>query len=172
MGQAQWVPYLAGVAALAFLVAAWTDRPWVLRVAGDRAQTKGYYPVGAVDYLHRIEFQGNVMVPFDWGSYVSWHLAPQVRVSLDSRYEVAYPPELELESHAFFMAEPGWQAVLSKYPIDLVLVPTALPLATAMTEVPGWRRVYFDGAFEIFARPGLALPSEELVARPRDGTFP
>src|SRR5262249_38782037 len=66
MAQARWLPYFCGVAACVFLVAGLLDRPWTLRVAGQPLHTKGYYPVGAVQYLQRVGFQGNVMVPFDW----------------------------------------------------------------------------------------------------------
>ena len=61
------------------------------------------YPAGAVRYLRENKFAGNLMVPFVAGSYVSWKLYPEVKVSLDSRYEVAYPVPAVRENVSFIM---------------------------------------------------------------------
>ena len=112
------------------------------------------------------------MTPFDWGGYVSWKLFPAVKVSLDGRYEVAYPAWLEDESYRFYVAEDGWRDVLTKYPTDLVLAPTALPIAHSLASAGDWRRVYGDGIFELFARPGLRLPTEIHERPPAVDPFP
>src|SRR5262249_5369267 len=66
-------------------VAVYHDQIWELQVP------QPLYPVGAVEYLGKEKFKGNLMVPFRIGAYVSWKLYPAVKVSVDSRYEVAYP---------------------------------------------------------------------------------
>jgi hypothetical protein len=98
------------------------------------------------------------MTPFDWGGYLSWKFAPRVKVSLDGRYEVAYPIGLEEESYRFFTAQPGWEGVLGKYATDLVLIPRVLPLANVFSTSSGWTLVYEDSAFLLYGRPGLRLP--------------
>lgn len=135
-------------------------RPWILRVPSEPTGEPGvpYYPVGAATFLAERGFRGNLMTPFDWGGYLSYKLGPDVKVSLDGRYEVAYSPDLELESHSFYMARPGWESVLAKYPTDLLLVPRALPLADRLPGKTGWRLLYEDDAFLVFARPGHELP--------------
>lgn len=35
------------------------------------------YPTGAVQYLQQQEFEGNMLVPFHAGAYVSWELHPR-----------------------------------------------------------------------------------------------
>ena len=67
------------------VAAAIRQKPWDLDVP------QPLYPVGPVQYLAKQKFAGNLMVPFRQGAYVSWRLYPAVKVSLDSRYEVAYP---------------------------------------------------------------------------------
>ncbi len=129
------------------------------------------FPVGAVRYLASAGFRGNVMTQFETGAYVTWHLYPAVRVSIDSRYEIAYPPEWANETAAFYAAQSGWRRTLSKYPADLVLTPREAPVAVAMSSTP-WARVYADRFFAIYARPGLKLPVVEQTSRSFEAGFP
>lgn len=76
------------------------------------------------------------------------------------------------EDHAFFEARDGWQSILTKYPTDLVLVPNRLRVASEMSQIDGWRRVYRDSQFAMFARDGIALATFETQADPLDGVFP
>lgn len=148
------------VLAVLFGVMLIQSEPWRLRIPEQPTGIKGatHYPVAAVEFLRAMPFQGNIMVPFDWGGYVSYQLAPDCKVSIDGRYEVAFPIEWEEESFRFFLATPGWQATLAKYPTDVVLAPIDLPVIHKLESL-GWRRIHADDAFAVFARPGLALPS-------------
>lgn len=151
--------------------------PWRLRVPGE-PQAGGdtqYYPVGAVRYLAEQRVRGNLLVPFDWGSYVMWKLHPQIKISLDSRYEVAYAPATEVEQYRFHMAEPGWRELLDRptyRPTDLILVNRRLPIADEIPNLPGWKRVYRDGAFSLYARADSPLPTVEVLGPVPDGEFP
>jgi len=138
---------------------------WRLTVPGD------FFPVGAVRYLADQRFRGNVMTPYDQGAYVTWRLFPGVKVSLDSRYETAFAPALADESFRFYKAEPGWRETLMKYPTDLVLTLRTAPLARAMPST-GWKRVYADRWFELYARPGLELPFRDGSREGSWGSFP
>ncbi len=170
-----------GVSLIVFTVALAPAQPWRARVPGDRdprLKTQHMiYPVGAVNYLAERGFAGNVLVGFDWGSYLSWKLYPRVKISLDSRFEVAYPPEVEAEQYAFFTAEPGWQQLLDTEPYratDVILAPRFLGsrIHERLADLPGWKRVYRDKTFELFARATSSLP---LVDRPDvsdEGVFP
>lgn len=149
-------------------------RPWKLLVPND--YIKGYgknmiYPIGPVDYLSEIAFKGNLMVYFDWGAYVLWKLHPDVRVSMDSRYEVAYPGWLVDENFQFYTAKEGWERILTAYPTDLVLVDKRLPLAKVMPQ-SGWKKIYTDKGFELYARPDLELPTVDRTNYIFTGVFP
>ena len=170
-----------GAMLVVFSAAALPGQPWRLRVPGesDPRFTGNYmiYPVGAVDYLREQDFEGNLFVGFDWGAYVSWKLHPRVKVSMDSRFEVAYPTGIEAEQFAFFLAEPGWQSLLEQdryRATDQILAPRFLPsrIHEKLAELSGWKRVYRDRTFELFARDASPLP---LVDRPdfaAEGTLP
>jgi hypothetical protein len=169
------------IAAIAvFVAAAWPAQPWRARVPGESDPRIGkhmVYPVGAVDYLAQQNFAGNVLVGFDWGAYVSWKLYPKVKVSMDSRFEVAYPTQVEAEQYAFFSAEPGWQRLLDAEPYratDAILAPRFLRsrIHEKIAALPGWQRVYRDRSFEVFARDASVLPHVDRPDANDQGTFP
>ena len=161
----------------AFLIGAWTfvacisacvayrDRMWELEVP------QPLYPVGAVEYLGKEKFHGNLMVPFRIGAFVSWKLYPAVKVSVDSRYEVAYPDAVVKRVFDFYDAAEGWQSTLASWPTDAVLVSRDAPVSQLMPSA-GWRRVYVDREFEIYARPGISMPVADMSAMAFRGTFP
>lgn len=165
----------AAVAVVFFLTKGLGSEPWRLRVPSRPIPGLGehiVFPVGAVNHLAEHGFRGNVFVPYDWGSYVMWKVGPGVQISYDSRYEVAYPASRLDEDHVFFGASEGWQSILTKYPTDIVLVPNRLRVASELNQVEGWRRVYHDSQFAMFARDGIELNSFDTDADPPDGVFP
>lgn len=172
--QPAWCGVFSMAAAL-LLLKSLPAEPWRLQVASHPLKNQGkhlIYPVGAVDYLSRQGFQGHVMVPYDWGSYVMWKLWPGVKVSFDSRYEVAYPTWRMDEDDRFYDAADGWEQILAKYPTDLVLVRGDLKIVARLNQATGWKRVYRDEQFLIFARDDLALPVEESDQPAENGRFP
>lgn len=163
------------IAAVVNFVHTASFRPWKLLVPSDHVDKYGQhpiYPVGLVEYLAETSFKGNLMVFFDWGSYVIWKSYPSVRVSIDSRYEAAYPEWLVEENTQFYMAKRDWQRTLTTYPTDLVLIYKKLPLAKVMPQQNGWKKVYTDNLFELYARPGLTLPIVDWTGRSFTGIFP
>jgi hypothetical protein len=129
------------------------------------------FPVGPVRYLADQHFYGNVMTAFEHGSYVSWRLYPAVKVSVDSRYETAFLPELVDESLRFYRAGPDWRQTLAKYPTDLVMTLRQAPVAGELPGV-GWKSVYLDKKFEIFARPDLSLSFHDDSDKDFSDVFP
>lgn len=164
----------AAVAALgiaATLVA--TRRPWRLTVPGAiRDGAPAAYPVGPVEYLAEAGIHANVLVPFEVGAYVSWKLDRAVKVSLDSRFEAAFAPELLREHLAFFAAAPGWADFLRRYPTDVVFAPTGAAVAARLPTETAWRAVYRDDAYVVFARSDLALPLADHRGERLLGSFP
>ncbi len=107
------------------VVVAVPRQPWQLTIpttAGGPTGDQIIYPAGAVAYLRQQGFQGNLITPFVEGAYVSWELWPDVKVSLDSRFDVAYQDGLLEEQERFYRMEAGWQEFLWRYPTDAVLL--------------------------------------------------
>jgi hypothetical protein len=66
-----------------------SSEPWRLHVPSCPLAGAGehvLYPVGAINHLAEHHFRGNVVVPFDWGSYVMWKLGSEVQIAFDSHY--------------------------------------------------------------------------------------
>ena len=164
-----------GIAALA-LAAAWRAGPLSLELPVDRAALDAgmpvIYPEGAVAYLREQGFRGNVMTPFEEGAFVSWRLYPAVKVGLDSRYEVAFVPGVAEQVWAFYAGTEGWSALLERYPTDLVLVKVSQPLSALLVTRTDWPLVYQDDVFQLFSRPGLALPQVDRRGVEIVGRFP
>jgi hypothetical protein len=154
-----------GAFACACLFVAVRQKPWQIAVP------QPLYPVGPVQYLAQQGFKGNLLVPFRLGAYVSWKLYPSVKVSLDSRYEVAYFDVVMKQIFDFYEARPGWQSTLTLYPTDLILVPKDAPISRLILTVD-WHSVYTDRQFALYARKGLSLPIEDWSTRSFAGTFP
>jgi hypothetical protein len=103
-----------------------------------------YYPVGAVRYLGDNHLSGKLLVYFDWGEYVIFHLYPHFRVAMDGRYETVYPPEVCQIYWDFSFARPNWKAFLEKYPPDFILLSKDEEITRFLTRDPAWRIVYAD----------------------------
>jgi len=164
----RWPRFLSvawGAFAIVCLLAAIRSRPWELVVP------QPLYPVGAVQYLGGQKFSGNLMVPFRLGAYVSWKLYPAVKVSLDSRYEVAYPDPVVKGVFDFYGAGPGWRSTLMDSRTDAVLVPVDAAVRTELRTTE-WHPVYVDQQFEIYTRPGLFLPAADWSRSSFQGAFP
>lgn len=147
-------------------------RPWKLSVpANPGDDPRLTYPAGAVDYLVDNGFRGNLMVPFTAGAYVLWKAHPQVKVSIDSRYEVAYQHGVFEEHARFYGARDGWEEVLRMYATDAVLVPRLARVAQHMPP-PGWERAYRDDAFDVYVRDAVPLPVVDLSGQRLRGRFP
>ena len=158
---------------------------WHLRIPTRAEESKKgvVYPVAAVRYLKEIKFSGNLMVPFNVGAYVSWKLFPDVKVSLDSRFEVAYPVQAAVENIMFYAAQRGWQKTLTKYPTDAILIPRWSKLDQVMSKnngglnnktSPTWTRVYIDNGYSLYVRSDLAnkFPLTDMRGKPITASFP
>jgi len=144
---------------LVSLTALIQHRPWHAYVPANKGDHPLLlYPVGAVAYLKDTGFHGNLMTPFTTGAFVSWHLYPNVKVSIDGRYEVAYAPGVFEDNVAFYDHKNDPRQILDKYPTDAVLVHRTCAVAKVLSNLDGWKRAYRDDVFEIYARASLNLP--------------
>ena len=149
--------------------------PWRLQVPNSKNPDWGehaIYPVGAVEYLRVNNFKGNILVPFDWGAFITWKLYPNVRVSLDSRYEVAYPKQVFNEQYDLYMGAQNWKELLKKYAPDIILTNQGLPLTKLINSLVEWEIVYEDHQWNIYARNPTYLPYEVGASDFYCGTFP
>lgn len=177
--RARWIGAVSLLVALPLLGQALQHQPWRLLLPTEAGPDEPHYPVGAVEYLDETGFQGNLMTPFRVGAFVSWHLYPDILVGLDSRYEVAYPPDFVEEGIRIYGGRGDWRAFVERYPTDAILAPAGEPLDSLLVaqgdvSVPVWQEVYRDDGFVIFAHERTAprLPRVDRRGYPLSARFP
>jgi len=153
-----WVPaaVFAASGAAGLLVA--PAPPWQMELGtGEQKGAPMPLPVHAVEYLTSSGFSGNLLTPFNGAAYVSWKMWPNVKVSLDSRYEVAYPEHVVKDIRSFYGAEETWRETLARYQPDAVLVPATSKIAPNL-EQSGWQLAHKDAGFSVYLPPAAQQP--------------
>lgn len=142
------------------------------------------YPTGAVAFMRAQQFSGKLLTPFHVGAYVSWELYPEVKVSFDGRYEVAYQAGVMEAHNAFLSGEGNWSSFLDQYPTDAMLVHKQAPVypklqllwtedaAARPSNMQGWYAAYEDDSFIVVASPEVRLQTSYRVGQPmQDGAW-
>ncbi len=107
-------------------------------------------PVLAVDFLQQSKIRGNLLVPFNYGSYALWELRGQMRVSMDGRYDLVYTPETYRRVDNFFTGRGDWQSLLTSPAPDAILVPRDERVYGQLREDSAWREAWTDPTDAVF----------------------
>lgn len=109
------------------------------------------FPVQAVAYLRDHAVPGPMFDSYGFGGYLVWS---GQRVFIDGRSEI-YENGAVLQDYVqLSLLKPGGLDVLRRYRIQSCLLEPDAPLATVLTALPGWQRVYSDGTSVLFVRRG------------------
>lgn len=106
-------------------------------------------PVDAVEYLREARPPGRLFNSYNWGAYLLWAL-PEYPVFVDGRTDL-YNDEVIGEWLRAARAEEGWQEILDRWDVRLVLLEPTTPLVYRL-EVNGWRQLYSDEAAVVYGR--------------------
>lgn len=88
---------------------------------------------------------------YNAGGYLVYKLYPDVPVFIDGRTDF-YGNGLMREYFDAQFAEPGWEATLDKYDVEVVMVARRYPLAEALAGDSGWEKVFEGEAEVVYAR--------------------
>jgi hypothetical protein len=122
------------------------------------------HPCRAIAFLRSAGIQGRMYNPLWWGSYATWNLYPDVRVSMDGRNITLYSDAMVLENLKFY-ADAASQAdvdVPLRYDSDLLLVPGDSPVLQRVGADGRWRTLYRDEEAAVFSRSNRPLVSRAL----------
>ncbi len=136
--------------------------------------TFGVFPLKEVEFLKINNIKGNILAPFELGSYVSYKLYPDNLIYMDGRYEEVYYPKTLEDLMDFCNKRKGWRKVLDNYDTEIVLVERIDPAYDAMLEVSDWKNVYngeLCGVFVKNNRPVANLAPEEDINYYRNRMF-
>ena len=99
-------------------------------------------PVQAAAFLREEGPPGPLFNSYNWGGYVLWSLYPKYRSFVDGRTDL-FGDEILGEYLLAWRAGEGWERVLERWGIRLVLLEVDAPLATAL-RLSGWQELYRD----------------------------
>jgi hypothetical protein len=103
----------------------------------------GEDPVREVDILALAGAQGNAATPFAWGSYVSWRLYPNIKISMDGRYETTYPESTFEMNGAFYDHQGDWFRLCREFKVDYVILDLQTePLRAEELEAAGYALIW------------------------------
>jgi hypothetical protein len=110
------------------------------------------YPSGAVAFMRERGIHGNVLNRFEWGQYLIWNLAPESKVFIDSRFDLAYPAQIVTDHLDFYNAYSNPERVLASYPHNLVLISIDTSAYSFMMRRKKWTLIYRDQYSTLFAK--------------------
>lgn len=112
-------------------------------------------PLKAVAFVTAARPAGPMFNSYNWGGYLAWKLYPDYPVFVDGRTDL-YDNELLSEYLRTARGQVGYQAVLDRYGLNLVVIEPASLLAGQLRIDPGWTLAYSDEAAVVFERSAIA----------------
>lgn len=109
------------------------------------------FPVDAVAWLNENPQPGNLFNSYAWGGYLTWAY-PEKAVFVDGRTDL-FGDEIIAEWLAVTTGAEGWQDVLAKWQVSLVLLEPDQPVVDLLAE-EGWRELYRDDTAVLFQKDG------------------
>ncbi|MDR3574768.1 MAG: hypothetical protein P4L50_12960 [Anaerolineaceae bacterium] len=107
------------------------------------------YPVQAVDWVEAHHPQGNMLSEYNWGGYLSW-FARDYPVFVDGRTDL-FGDVIINQWLQVIQANAGWQAVLDKWKVNLILIQPNRPIVGLLAQ-NGWKQLYKDHQSILFGR--------------------
>jgi hypothetical protein len=96
------------------------------------------YPVSEVTWLQSQHLVPGRVATTDYvGNYLEFRYGTRASAFIDDRADI-FPPQVETDYDTLLSGGEGWQAVLARYRFDVVLWPRSEPLASLISEDPGW----------------------------------
>lgn len=111
------------------------------------------FPQGAVSWIEANQPSGHLFNSYNWGGYLIWALR-DYPVYVDGRTDL-YDDDLLKEYKHITNAEDGWEKVLGRRQINLVLVEMDSGLEKALRLDAAWTERYRDGQSVVYTRSDL-----------------
>ncbi len=106
-------------------------------------------PASALEYLGTEQPTGRLFNSYNWGGYLQWAL-PEYPLFVDGRADL-FQDEIISQWFQVALVQEGWQEVLNRWDVRLVLIERTWPVAEAL-KLAGWQMVYQDEFSVIFRR--------------------
>lgn len=107
-------------------------------------------PVDAVHYLAEVSPPGRIFNSYNWGGYQIWAL-PEYPVFIDGRTDL-YNDEIISQWLQVARTEAGWEGVLERYQVNLILIENRSLLDRVLSQRLDWQELYRDELAVIYYR--------------------
>jgi len=124
------------------------------------------YPVDVVTEQASLLAAGRPFAPDYWADYLIYRNYPSQRAFIDGRTDF-YGETMSEEYVTLLNALPGWEEIVERYKINLILVPPQAALAAAVRLLPDWRTIVSEPGVVLYQR---ATPESGLESTIRPGT--
>ena len=131
---------IAGVVIIGVLV--FNKAAFTLSGAGNEF-SESVFPIKAVDWLIEHPQEKPIFNYFPWGGYLLYRNWPEQQVFIDGQTDF-YGEQLTREYEKVISMSEGWQAVLAKYGVERVIVPTNSELVLGLSGDERWSLAYED----------------------------
>jgi hypothetical protein len=109
------------------------------------------FPYGAANWILENHPNGNLYNTYGWGGYLIWRLYPEYRVFIDGRADV-YGDEFIYSYLRIYAGQPGWESMLDRDGVTIVLIEPGSGLANALKNSPNWIICYEDKLSILFIK--------------------
>ena len=112
------------------------------------------YPVASMKYLQQHDLLGRHLLTTDAAAgYVILEDYPEQKVFIDDRYDM-YPRSVISDYFTLTSGKPGWNKVLDRYDVDVVVWGKDSNLAALLDQSSEWQRVHRDATDAVWVRAG------------------
>jgi hypothetical protein len=101
------------------------------------------FPVAAANWIDSNPQSGNGFNYFTWGGYLLYRFWPNLHVFIDGQTDF-YGEQLTREYETVITEEDGWQAILDKYAIQWLILPSDLAFSKHILINDQWNVLYQD----------------------------
>ncbi len=114
------------------------------------------YPVSSMRYLERHDLMGKRLLTTDAAAgYVILEDYPEQKVFIDDRYDM-YPRSVIFDYFTLTGAKPGWDEVLDRYDVEVIVWGKDSSLAALLDQSSDWERVHRDATDAVWVRTGTS----------------
>ncbi len=108
-------------------------------------------PVAAVRFMKKEHIKGNMFNNDEFGDYIIYAASDEYKVFFDGRSDM-YGAARMKEYFRVARLEEGWNDVLRKYNIDMIIFDNDSALSSFLLQRKDWKLIYSDRVADIFVR--------------------
>ena len=102
-------------------------------------------PQKVVNFIKINELKGNILAPFDMGSYIAYKLFPNNLIYMDGRYEEVYYKRTKDLQDVFYNVSKNWEEILNtENKPDFIIIPYDARVNDFVTKRKDYRKIYQD----------------------------